>query len=133
MEGHAMINFDESVRAIVFCAFADRADFLASVSDNPQGAGLVLLFRLRFYAEGLGDPFDDRDRKTWFQAQTSEPLATAIEKLQHTGTMLATVAGLAGRGSATAEFFTLVRGASTLDEFVAAFRAAPFVHERMLQ
>lgn len=128
-----MIEFDERIRAIIYVPFADRADYLAAVSDNPDGPGFVVTGRLRFYADGLGDPFDDRDRKRWFQSLSQQPLEETIEKARQAGAMLAMFSGLVGELTGRVEFYTLVRGEMTLDRFVDKWRAAPFVHERRHQ
>lgn len=129
-----MIEMDETIRAIVFTGFADRADYLAAVNTNPDGNGFRLTSRIRWHTDKpTGDPFRDNDRKQWFRAHVSSSLDEAIAAVRDLALSLCDHAAFAGTLTGDSQVFVLVRGDSTLDEFAAKLQDMPFAYQRQLQ
>ena len=66
---------------IWFATFHGR-DLMVNLSHQPDGA-ILLVYRFRHYAEpDSGDPFDDRDRKSWYRNKLRLTRDEAIEKVR---------------------------------------------------
>lgn len=125
---------DETIRALVFTGFADRADYLAAVNTNADGGGFRLTSRIRWHTDKpTGDPFRDDDRKQWFRATFSNSLDEAIAAVRDLAISLCEHAVWCGQLTGDSQVFVLVRGNSTLDEFEAKIRDMPFAYERRVQ
>lgn len=128
-----MIAMDETIRAIVFTGFADRADYLAAINTNADGPGFTMTSRVRWHTDKpTGDPFLDDDRKQWFRASFSNSLDEAIAAVRDLALSLCEHAAWAGQLTGDSQVFVLVRGDSTVDEFAAKLQAMPFAYQRQV-
>jgi hypothetical protein len=121
-----MIKFTEASRAIWFMTVLigkQRGDVLAHAEETATG-GTKLTYRHRWYAEGPDqDPFNGRDRKSWYEAITGDPPHVAITKFERAFDLMVYAGG-------TGESYSLIRGERSLEEFQELFLSQPFNHQR---
>lgn len=118
-----MIVLSENSRAIYFFPVTmndAKGDFLAHCELAEDG-GTLITYRHRWYAKGEEqDPWSDKDVKHWHAMTTPEAPQIAIPKFEKATRLMAAIAG-------SSEFYALVRGSMSYDEFFDTFRAMPWV------
>jgi hypothetical protein len=110
------ILLNEDLLAVWFMDVSDRSNWLAGLSKHHRGTRL--LWRMRYYEPGT--PPDSPDKKNWYESIYAEPAGEVIQRVR---TRLRVVSLFAKDRP-----YELIRGDRSLDEFVAEFRRAPFVH-----
>ncbi len=123
------IEINENIRAIVFAPFADKADFMAAVSEEADG--FAIIGRLRFY--NSPDPWDESDRKHWYRARTQESLVDAVRVLKEMVARLELYSVAFGQRSKKEEMTILYRADKSLEEFVKEFREQPWAHSKEMK
>lgn len=126
-----MIEFDETIRAIVYCHFSRKGDFM--VGFNEKDGKIIGIGRVRWYREDTGDPFRDNDEKNWMQMREQESLDAGIALTVKTCNELqdaATRAGFEPVGGR--EEIAIVRREEEegVEDFMERFKKLPFVHSK---
>jgi hypothetical protein len=124
------MNFDEKTLAVWFIVtIPGEQDVMAQLSRTDEPGVFRMEWRFRYYSPESENPFDGKDRKVWQAAGMHGTEQEALESARHVWTHLATkITDAKERG----DFYELVRGDKTLEEFFTEFRKAPFVHERTI-
>ncbi len=128
-----MIEMDDTIRAIVFQQFADKADFMCAI--NLKEDGYHMMGRVRFYGQRNEDPFTDDDRKKWFSRRTpGESFEQVRDEVYSALDQMMEQAVRWNRVSPNPERFILERKPGwTKEDFLDAFRKLPFVHAKVIK
>lgn len=129
------IQLDESIRAIVFCQFAEKSDFMCALSEVPDSGGKVTMMgRIRHYnGDQSKDPFEDGDRKDWMKSRKPDSFEEELKKILETISTLQVLATVAGRESSNKRVYVLKRmEGQTLEQFMELFGKMPFAHMKKM-
>jgi hypothetical protein len=123
------IRADDTLRAAYYLS-GDQQDWLAGVSQQPDGS-VAIVYRFRYYdGNQRKDPFDSGDTKSWYELKKTGPasLNDALDACQEVyDVLLAT--GYVPHGGIACK---LIRGSMTHEQFMDEFMKLPFVHTRHL-
>lgn len=123
------IVIDENIVGIWYAMTGDMEDFMLAISRCPDG--LELVYRHRYYAS-KEDPWDDKDRKSWYRMVTSQPdEQKAIETAREMLVGVVFIAKKMGRVTGNPEIFELVRGDATVEQFGERLRSMPWAHSQV--
>ena len=116
------IEFTEDTVGVWFVGMVGK-DWMCGVSRAGEGR-FAFKYRIRYY-EHPTDPWDGKDRKSWYKGTATGTRAGMIENIRQ---LAAGVRVLAGGG----ELHECVRGEQeSMDAFMDRFLAMPFVHARV--
>lgn len=128
------IEMDETIRAIVFCQFTAKADFMVAINEPSEGS-FTTKGRMRFYEHSSDEPWDEGDRKAWFTG--SVPKGTVEECLEVIEKIISNLRSFAretGRDSPNEKVYIVRRTPEmSVDEFLAEFQKQPFVHVKIMR
>lgn len=113
------IVVDDSILGLWFLPLSSDCDYLAALNRLPDGE-LKMQWRFR-YREGAAPDAWNQHRKRWYESRTRMPEQAAIAQAREAVRVIATSSG-------QPEYWELIRGAASVDEFTAALAAAPFAH-----
>lgn len=127
-----MMEIDESIRAMVYCHFSTKGDFLMSVYENEPGK-FIVKGRVRWYREDTGDPFEDKDEKQWIISRHPVSYKEQMENIDSAIAQMRESAKRFGFEVTEEKTFKAERKAGEpLEEFTKKFFDQPFVHRRVL-
>ena len=110
------MTLDENTRGIWYCqTVPGEQDFLLTLT-RLEGEHYELVYRFRYY--NSDDPFDEKDRKSWYRAEgrgKEEEIISGVRKALM----------LIGTG-----FTELLRGDRPFDNFMEEFMKQDFVHAK---
>ena len=119
------MKLDENTRGIWYCqTIPSEQDFLMTLNRLKEGH-YELIYRFRYY--NSDDPFDEKDRKSWYRAEVAakceEEIISGIE------TLLESLAAVADNETGYTE---LLRGDRPFEDFMEEFMQQDFVHARKM-
>lgn len=126
-----MIEVNENLKGFVFAAFSNRADLMVALLQDSEGK-YRLKGRSRFYdkKDDPADPFEAKDRKTWFESKKGEEniqvLLDQIERAVNQLWAASETFGFPGEK----KIHILLRNERPLMEFLEEWMTQPFVHRR---
>lgn len=82
------------VLGLWYVATAEQ-DWMAGVTRKPGATDWTITYRFRYYATGPGDPFDERDRKSWYSGTATGPEAVVVAGMDQVAGELANMLGAA--------------------------------------
>jgi hypothetical protein len=122
------IVIDENIVGIWYAMTGDMEDFMLAISRCPDG--LELVYRHRYYAS-KEDPWDEKDRKSWYRMVTSQPdEQKAVETARQMLIGVVMIAQKMGKVTGKPEIFELVRGDASVEKFADALRSMPWAHSQ---
>lgn len=117
-----MIEFNENAVGVWFVAFEGK-DWMCGMTRH--GAGFKFQYRFRYY-DDPEDPWDGKDRKSWYEGTSNDTRDMVIAKLRSMAFMVMHV----GR---VGEFHECVREPDEpLAHYLERFTNMPFVHKRTM-
>lgn len=111
------IIFNDNILGVWYVTIPN-GDYLAAVSRCKDG-GAFLQYRFRYY--NSEEPWDEKDEKHWYEARSKDQ----TKVVAHASFVAKTLAN-ASKG----KIWELIRGAGSLEDFMAEFQKLPFVHSR---
>lgn len=124
-----MIEFNDSIRAIVYCHFSTKGDFMAAV--NAVDGKWRATGRLRWYREDTGDPFLDRDDKQWMRTRDMVSMEELMKMIDEAMSKIIAFGVIAGFGVEDSIPVKLIReDGETTEAFFERFKKLPFVHTK---
>ena len=117
------MTLDENTRGIWYCqTIPEEQDFLMTLNRLEEGH-YEITYRFRYY--NSDDPFDEKDRKSWYRAEArtknEEEIISGIETL---------LESLAAATDNENGFTELLRGDRPFDDFMEEFMKQDFVHAK---
>ena len=123
------ITLDEKIVAIWYVKLGDDLDVMIALSRCE--AGFKVEGRTRLYLGDPEDPWDDKDRKRWFEGGVkatadTEAIIEAREKMvEMAGGFVATF-----RPDDPPVIHELLRGKATVEKFAEMLQAMPWAHSK---
>lgn len=121
------IVLDESVRGLWYClTIPDEQDFLLALKRIAE-KHYEITYRFRYY--NSSDPFDEEDKKSWYQGEIKGISEEDVIAKIHDDFMPAVMNATAFINGG--EFTELLRGDRSFDEFMEEFMKQDFVHTQI--
>jgi hypothetical protein len=117
-----MMKFDKKTVGVWFLVTTEKQDWLATLSEVEPNAKYELTYRFRYYSPESVDPWDGKDRKSWYSGVVNGTREAAITGLREVGNALVLFGAIGHLDEVLNE--------GDFEDFIRRFRARPWVFSR---